>query len=172
MAIETQPVVTEAKIIHTKTVVADDPPAAPPLTTTTTTTTTTTAARLNRQRKLLFKARNTKFDITDPDAHKETFRGFYTLFWLAMIIYSIQTFMSCYQQEGILLSLNFFRLISKDALALLVSDMTMVSLTLFSVPFSKLLVKGVLHYETTGILLQLVCQAIFITCSVYWVFWK
>lgn len=131
-----------------------------------------TNGRLNKQRRLFFKARNTKFDITDPDAHKETFRGFYTLFWLAMIIYSIQTFMACYQQEGILLSLNFYNLISEDALALLVSDFVMVSLTLLCVPYSKLLVKGVLRYETTGIWIQHVCQVVFICCSVYWVFWR
>ncbi|CAO3587823.1 unnamed protein product [Absidia cylindrospora] len=154
---------------------------------TTTTTTTTTSSiknnnkasaalvanvRLNKQRRLFFKARNTKFDITDPDAHKETFRGFYTLFWLAMIIYSLQTFMACYQQEGILLSLNFYDLISEDALALLVSDCLMVSITVFSVPYSRLLIKGVLHYETTGIILQHLCQAVFLFCSVYWVFWR
>ncbi|KAI8336645.1 MBOAT, membrane-bound O-acyltransferase family-domain-containing protein [Chlamydoabsidia padenii] len=129
-----------------------------------------TNARFNKQRRLFFKARNTPFDTTAPEAHKETFRGFYTVFWLGMIIYSIQIFMSCYQQEGILLSLSFFRLFSKDALALLVSDMVMVSFTLLSVPYSKLLVKGILRYETTGVILQHLGQTVFLFCSIYWVF--
>ncbi|CAO3586408.1 unnamed protein product [Absidia cylindrospora] len=89
-----------------------------------------------------------------------------------MIIYSIQTFMVCYQQEGILLSLNFYNLISEDALALLISDCVMVSLTMLSVPYSKLLVKGVLRYETAGVWIQHICQVVFICCSIYWVFWR
>ncbi|CAO3649248.1 unnamed protein product [Cunninghamella echinulata] len=141
-------------------------------TTATATTGITTTYKLQKQRRLLFKARNTKFDITDPDAHKETFRGFYTLFWLAMIFYGIKTLMNCYQQEGILLSLNFFRLISKDALALLVSDMVMVSLTSFSVLFSKLFIWNIIKYETTGFLIQHFCQTIFLFGNIYWVFFR
>jgi sterol O-acyltransferase len=166
MVFETRSLITKTRLSHNKT-------------TDNVTTTTSSAmavavmatnARFNKQRQLFFKARNTAFDTTE--AHKETFRGFYTVFWLAMLVYSIQTFMSCYQQEGILLSLRFFRLFSKDAWTLLVSDMVMVSFTLLSVPFSKILVKGVLRYDTTGVLLQHLGQALFLFGNIYWVFWR
>ncbi|KAI8089810.1 membrane bound O-acyl transferase [Halteromyces radiatus] len=162
MVKDTRSVVTKTKTFNDNTVMTSEQLV----------TKTETSYKLNRQRRLHFKARNTKFDITDPDAHKEQFRGFYTLFWVAMTFYGLQTFMNCYHQEGILLTSNFFRLFSKDALTLLISDLVMVSITLFSVPFSKLLVKGVLHYETTGVILQHFCQALFLFGSVYWVFWR
>lgn len=170
MVFETRSLITKTRLSHNK--------ATSSISATTTTSSAmaaavmATKARFRKQRQLFFKARNTAFDTTDPEARKETFRGFYTVFWLAMTVYAIQTFLSCYQQEGILLSLRFFRLFSQDAFALLISDMVMVSFTLLNVPFSKLLVKGVLRYDTTGVLLQHLGQALFLFCNIYWVFWR
>ncbi|ORX43462.1 hypothetical protein DM01DRAFT_1411590 [Hesseltinella vesiculosa] len=123
-----------------------------------------------KQRRLQFKPRNTKFDITDPEAQKETFRGFYTLFWLAIAFYIIRTLVHCYESEGIPLTLEFFRLFSKDAWVLLVSDMVMVTVTIASVPFSKLLAHGLLPYQPVGVVLQHIGQTLFLFTCVYWVF--
>jgi sterol O-acyltransferase len=127
---------------------------------------------LPKQRPLHFKARLTQFDLSNTDASNGTFRGFYTLFWIAMGFYVIQTVVRCYEQEGILLSLGFYRLISKDSLALLISDATMVSLTLFSVLFSKLMVWGIIPYDTVGYIIQHVCQVVFLFVNIYWTFWR
>lgn len=70
--------------------------------------------KLSKQRPLYFRARLTQFDLSNPDTSNDTFRGFYTLFWIAMGFYVIQAVVRCYEQEGILLSLGFFRLLSKD----------------------------------------------------------
>ncbi|CAO3662247.1 unnamed protein product [Umbelopsis vinacea] len=78
-----------------------------------------------RRRRLTFRPRMTPLDLANPDSSNDQFRGFFTLFWLAMAFYVLQTVIRCYEQEGILLSLSFFRLFSKDGLALLVSDLTM-----------------------------------------------
>lgn len=126
--------------------------------------------KLSKQRPLNFRARLTQFDLSNPDRSNDTFRGFYTLFWIAMGLYVIQAVVRCYEQEGILLSLNFFHLISKDGLGLLISDLTMVSMTLFSVLFSKLFVWNILPYETVGVAIQHVCQAIFLFVNIYWTF--
>ncbi|KAI7893996.1 MBOAT, membrane-bound O-acyltransferase family-domain-containing protein [Mucor mucedo] len=128
--------------------------------------------KLNKQRPLYFKPRLTQFDLSNPDTSNDTFRGFYTLFWIAMGFYVIQAVVRCYEQEGILLSLGFFRLFSKDGLTLLISDLTMVSMTLFSVLFSKLFVWGVLPYETFGVVIQHTCQALFLFVNIYWTFWR
>ncbi|KAG0192973.1 hypothetical protein DFQ28_007005 [Apophysomyces sp. BC1034] len=127
---------------------------------------------LPRQRPLKFKARMTKFDSSNPETSNDTFRGFYTLFWIAMAFYVIQTVIRCYEQEGILLSLGFYRLISKDSLALLAADLTMVSTTMLSVVFSKLLIWGVIKYETTGVMLQHVGQALFLFLNMNWIYWR
>ncbi|KAI9319680.1 MBOAT, membrane-bound O-acyltransferase family-domain-containing protein [Dichotomocladium elegans] len=125
-----------------------------------------------RKRRQLFKARMTKFDISNPETSSDPFRGFYTLFWLVMAVYVIQTAIRCYEQEGVILSLGFFRLFSKDSLALLISDMTMVATTVSSVLFSKLLIWGVIRYETTGWIVQHFCQALFLFLNIYWTFWR
>ncbi|KAI8075270.1 MBOAT, membrane-bound O-acyltransferase family-domain-containing protein [Gongronella butleri] len=129
-----------------------------------------TAYKLQKQRRLLFKPRTTTFDITDPEAQKERFRGFYTLFWLAMAFYIIRTLVHCYEDEGIPLTLDFYRLFSKDAWVLLISDVTMVTVTIASVPFSKLIVKGYLPYDSIGVILQHVGQTLFLCVAIYWVF--
>ncbi|KAI7870549.1 MBOAT-domain-containing protein [Spinellus fusiger] len=89
-----------------------------------------------------------------------------------MGIYVIQTVIMCYEQQGIPLSLGFYRLISKDGLALLISDMCMVGMTLFSVLFSKLLVWRVIKYETTGWILQHMCQMVFLMVPICWIFMR
>ncbi|KAG0744882.1 hypothetical protein G6F57_006050 [Rhizopus arrhizus] len=128
--------------------------------------------KFSKQRPLLFKARLTQFDLTNPESHNDTFRGFYTLFWIAMGFYVIQAAIKCYEQEGILLSLRFFRLISEDGLGLLISDLTMVSMTLFSVLFSKLFIWNILPYDSIGFIIQHVCQALFVFFNIYWTFWR
>lgn len=128
--------------------------------------------KFSKQRPLLFKARLTQFDLTNPESHNDTFRGFYTLFWIAMGFYVIQAAIKCYEQEGILLSLRFFRLISEDGLGLLISDLTMVSMTLFSVLFSKLFIWNILPYDSIGFIIQHACQALFVFFNIYWTFWR
>ena len=133
---------------------------------------TISAHQVHKKRRLLFKARMSKFDISNPETSSDPFRGFFTLFWLVMAFYVIQTAIRCYEQEGVILSLGFFRLFSKDGLALLISDMTMVAMTLCSVVFSKLLMLGIIHYETTGWIIQHVCQTVFLFFNIYWTFWR
>lgn len=128
--------------------------------------------KLAKQRPLHFRARLTQFDLSNTDKSNNAFRGFYTLFWIAMGLYVITTFVRCYEQEGIILSLGFFRLFSKDGLALLVSDLCMVSMTLFSVLFSKLFIWNVLPYESVGYIVQHVCQALFLFFNIYWTFFR
>ncbi|KAI9254079.1 MBOAT, membrane-bound O-acyltransferase family-domain-containing protein [Sporodiniella umbellata] len=126
--------------------------------------------KFSKQRPLFFKARQTQFDLSNADRQDDTFKGFYTLFWIAMGFYVIQSIIHCYEQEGIILSLGFFRLISEDGFALLISDLTMVSMTLFSVLFSKLFLWNVLPYDTVGFIVQHVCQAAFLFFNIYWTF--
>lgn len=128
--------------------------------------------KLAKQRPLHFKARLTQFDLSNTDKSNDAFRGFYTLFWIAMGLYVITAFVRCYEQEGIILSLGFFRLFSKDGFTLLLSDMCMVSMTLFSVLFSKLFVWNVLPYESIGYIVQHVCQALFLFVNIYWTFFR
>ncbi|ORY96610.1 MBOAT, membrane-bound O-acyltransferase family-domain-containing protein [Syncephalastrum racemosum] len=141
------------------------------LTTPETGTTTKLKQQLKKRRRALFKARMSQFDLSNPETSNDTFRGFYTLFWLIAGLYLIQTAIRYFEQEGTIISLGFFRLFSKDGLALLISDVIMVSTTLASVPFAKLLLWG-LPYEPLGVTLQHIGQAAFLAISIYWIFWR
>jgi sterol O-acyltransferase len=89
-----------------------------------------------------------------------------------MGFYVIHAVIRCYEEEGVLLSLSFFHLLSKDGFALLISDLSMVSMTLFSVLFSKLFVWEILPYETFGVVIQHICQALFLFFNIYWTFFR
>lgn len=146
----------------------------PPLSkslTTPETGTTKLKQQLKKRRRALFKARLSQFDLSNPETSNDTFRGFYTLFWLVAALYLIQTAIRYFEQEGTIISLGFFRLFSKDGLALLLSDIIMVSTTLASVPFAKLLLWS-LPYEPLGVILQHIGQAAFLAISIYWIFWR
>lgn len=159
------------------TVAVSDFEERPPLTKINSSPATTTpvsnpAVHTKRRRRLTFRPRMTPLDLANPESTNDQFRGFFTLFWLAMGFYVIQTVIRCYEQEGILLSLVFFRLFSKDGVALMVSDLTMVSMTLFSVPFSKLMLNGWLPYDHIGFYLQHIFQGFFLFINIYWTFWR
>lgn len=123
-------------------------------------------------RKLHFKARISSFDTSNAEMSKSTFRGFFTLFWIAMGFYVILTFVHCYERDGTVLSLNFFQHMSKDTLVLLTADLCMVGQTFIVVPFARLMMKGTICYRPVGMIIQHSFQTIFIFGNLYWVFWR
>ncbi|KAI7899286.1 MBOAT, membrane-bound O-acyltransferase family-domain-containing protein [Cokeromyces recurvatus] len=125
-----------------------------------------------RLHRLAFKARQSSFDTTNPETSKDTFRGFYTLFWIAMGFYTILTLVRCYEQDGVVLSLSFFRLMSKDTVALFIADILMISQTFLVIPFALLMMKGYIKRKPVGIILQHSLQTAFLFSNIYWVFWR
>ncbi|CAO3628217.1 unnamed protein product [Mucor hiemalis] len=123
-------------------------------------------------RKLHFKARLSSFDTSNTETNKSTFRGFFTLFWIAMGFYVILTLVHCYEKDGIMLSLEFFQLMSKDTLVLLIADLCMIGQTFVVVPFAKLMTKDKIHYRPVGVIIQHIAQTLFIFGNLYWVFWR
>jgi sterol O-acyltransferase len=126
----------------------------------------------HKLRKLYFKARLSAFDTSNPETNNDAFRGFYTLFWIAMGFYVILTLVHCYEDDGVVLSLGFFRLMSQDTLALLIADLCMIGQTFIVVPLARLMKKGYLHRNSTGIIIQHIYQTMFFFGNLYWVFWR
>ncbi|KAI8972369.1 MBOAT, membrane-bound O-acyltransferase family-domain-containing protein [Pilobolus umbonatus] len=123
-----------------------------------------------KQRPVNFKVRLTQFDLSNPDTSNDTFRGFYTLFWIAMGFYIIQSLVRCYEQEGILLGLGFFRLLSKDGWILLISDLLMVIASLvWSVFYAKMIL---LQYLPHNHYIQWAIQFSFLAISIAWTFYR
>ncbi|CAO3655045.1 unnamed protein product [Mucor fragilis] len=133
---------------------------------------TTSKETFRKLHRLYFKARLSSFDTTNPESSSDTFRGFYTLFWIAMGFYVILTLVRCYEQDGVVLSLGFFRLMSRDTLALLCADMAMIAQTFVVLPYAHLLKLGYIRHRPTGVVLQHTFQAVFLFGNLYWVFWR
>lgn len=133
-----------------------------------------TPERINfgKLRKLYFKTRSSSFDTSNTETSNNTFRGFFTLFWIAMGFYVILTLVHCYERDGIVLSLNFFQHMSKDTLVLFAADLCMIGQTFIVVPLARLMMKGTISYRPVGVIIQHTFQTIFIFGNLYWVFWR
>lgn len=152
--------------------------------TTTTTIKTTLSAtltsddELNRlQRKIAkrvvtFQPRRSQLDRETLDFHQDSFRGFFTLFWIAMGFYIIQAGVKNFQSAGILVDLSFFRLFSQDAIGLILSDMCMVGSMFFAVLLQKVIARGWIRWRYTGMIIQHIFQVMFLFVPTYWTFFK
>ncbi|GBB98452.1 hypothetical protein RclHR1_03230010 [Rhizophagus clarus] len=155
----------------------------PSIKSTITTTTTLSATliyddELNRlpkkiaKRVVTFQPRSSQLDRETLDSHQYPFRGFFTLFWIAMGFYIIQTGVKNFQSAGILLDLTFFRLFSQDALGLILSDVCMVGSMFFAVLLQKAIAHGWIRWRYTGMIIQHIFQVTFLFVPIYWTFFK
>lgn len=84
-----------------------------------------------------FTARISQFDRHHPLSSINPFRGFYTLFWLMVGVTGVRMILRVYEEEGILLGLEFGRFIGQDSLNVAISDAVLVGVTILCVPFVK-----------------------------------
>jgi sterol O-acyltransferase len=122
------------------------------------------------KRVTTFQPRKSQLDRESLDAHQDLFRGFFTLFWMAMGFYIIQTGVKNFQSAGILVDLTFFRLFSQDAIGLILSDICMVVSMFFAVLLQKVIAHGWIRWRYTGMILQHMFQVIFLFVPIYWTF--
>lgn len=119
---------------------------------------------------LTFVPRASVFDRENATSGGDPFRGFFTLFWISVFLLSIRTYWDHLERTGYPFSLTFATLLSKDAKALLLSDIVLVSATGAVIPFMKLVKNGWIRYYWTGVAIQHVYQAIFVGSAVAWTF--
>ncbi|KAF0494959.1 MBOAT-domain-containing protein [Gigaspora margarita] len=117
-----------------------------------------------------FKPRSSQLDREQLESAQDPFRGFFTLFWMAMGFYVIQTWSKNLQAAGILFDLSFFRLFSQDAITLIISDLVMVGSMFFSVILQKLIAMGWIRWRYTGMIIQHIFQVSFLFIPIYWTF--
>ncbi|KAK4047749.1 Sterol O-acyltransferase 2 (Sterol-ester synthase 2) [Microbotryomycetes sp. JL201] len=119
-----------------------------------------------------FEPRVSRFDRDNANSATDPFRGFYTLFWIAVAVSMIKTAIKHWSESnGIVFhSSTFIRLISRDGWALAASDGVMVGSTLLCVPFAQALKYGWIRYEYTGMIIQHVLQTLFLATSIRWTF--
>ncbi|CAG8742673.1 5484_t:CDS:2, partial [Acaulospora morrowiae] len=107
-------------------------------------------SRKKEKRITTFQPRTSQLDRETLESHRDPFRGFFTLFWIAMAFYILKIGVWKFKSAGILFDLSFFRLFSHDAIGLILSDAFMVGSMFFVVLLQKLIALGLIRWKYTG----------------------
>lgn len=119
---------------------------------------------------ITFEPRKTHFDTTNEASGTNEFRGFFTLFWMSLFLFTLQTYISSVEANGYALSFAFAAMFSRHAVTLALSDLLLVSITILCVPFAKAISKGWISYYWTGAIIQHVFQTCVLLITVTWTF--
>ncbi|KAF7309847.1 O-acyltransferase [Mycena indigotica] len=117
-----------------------------------------------------FAPRESHFDINNPTSGANEFRGFFTLFWISMFIFTVSTYIRSIETNGHALNLRFATMFSRDAITLALSDALLVGSTALCVPFAKAISKGWIRYYWTGLIVQHLLQTTALVAAVSWTF--
>ncbi|KAF9647429.1 MBOAT-domain-containing protein [Thelephora ganbajun] len=119
---------------------------------------------------ITFTSRASHFDTNNVSSGTNEFRGFFTLFWIAIFLFMTRTYIEGIEANGTPLNLQFATLFSRHALPLALSDATLVLSTGVCVPFAKLLAKDYIKYHWTGVIIQHSWQTLVLAITVKWTF--
>ncbi|KAF8906272.1 MBOAT, membrane-bound O-acyltransferase family-domain-containing protein [Gymnopilus junonius] len=119
---------------------------------------------------ITFAPRKSVFDITNDRSSANEFRGFFSLFWISIFIFTVQSYVRSIEAHGHPLNLQFAAMFSQDAITLALSDAFLVLTTGICVPFAKALQKGWIRYYWTGMILQHLLQTTILFGAIYWTF--
>ncbi|PWN50101.1 MBOAT-domain-containing protein [Violaceomyces palustris] len=115
-----------------------------------------------------FVPRQSHFDRFNQSSSGDPFRGFYTLFWISLTLFVLNTSYTSFSDTGSLLSLSFATLFSKDAGILALSDAVLIASTFICVPFAKVCQKGWVRYWPTAVAFQHLWQATLLGVVIKW----
>ncbi|KAJ7116070.1 MBOAT, membrane-bound O-acyltransferase family-domain-containing protein [Mycena epipterygia] len=119
---------------------------------------------------ITFAPRQSHFDINNEASGANEFRGFFTLFWISMFIFTLSTYIRSIETNGHALNLRFATMFSRDAVTLAISDAILVSATALCVPFAKAISKGWIRYYWTGLIIQHILQTLALVSAISWTF--
>ncbi|KAN0063718.1 Sterol O-acyltransferase 2 (Sterol-ester synthase 2) [Thecaphora frezii] len=115
-----------------------------------------------------FKPRHSHFDRDNSSSSTDQFRGFFTLFWLSIGLFVLNTFYTSFADTGHIISMTFATLFSKDARILALSDAVLIASTFICVPFVKVCQKGLLRYWPVAVWLQHLWQSALLFAVIKW----
>ncbi|KAG2011805.1 sterol O-acyltransferase, variant 2 [Coprinopsis cinerea AmutBmut pab1-1] len=119
---------------------------------------------------ITFTPRHSAFDINNETSHSNEFRGFFSLFWISIFIFTVQTYVRSIETSGKPLDLNFAAMFSQDAITLALSDLVLVLCTGICVPFAIALKNEWIQYYWTGVIIQHLIQSSVLAAAVTWTF--
>ncbi|KIK61813.1 hypothetical protein GYMLUDRAFT_42858 [Collybiopsis luxurians FD-317 M1] len=120
---------------------------------------------------ITFAPRESAFDINNEKSLANEFRGFFSLFWISIFIFTVRTYIRSFETSGHALNLHFATMFSKDAINLALSDAVLVLTTSFiCLIFSKVVEKGWIRYYWLGVIIQHLLQTAVLVLGVGWTF--
>ncbi|KAF6761618.1 sterol O-acyltransferase [Ephemerocybe angulata] len=117
-----------------------------------------------------FAPRTSAFDSRNETSGTNEFRGFFSLFWVSIFIFAVQTYVKSFETSGMPLSLDFAAMFSRDAITLAWSDVLLVLTTGICVPFAIALKNNWIQYYWTGLLIQHILQTSILFSAIVWTF--
>ncbi|KIJ20887.1 hypothetical protein PAXINDRAFT_165717 [Paxillus involutus ATCC 200175] len=119
---------------------------------------------------ITFEPRKSHFDTTNESSGTNEFRGFFTLFWISLFLFTVQTYISSLEANGYALSFAFATMFSRDAVAVALSDGVLVLTTALCVPFAKAISKGWTRYYGAGVVVQHIFQTCILVAVITWTY--
>lgn len=107
----------------------------------------------------------------DPRSDYHNFRGFFSLFWIALVIMVVTTVLRNIKDTGYPLRVRVWSLLSANVWALGLSDLAMVVSSMAILPLQKLFrTRGLLRWRRGGIVVQSLFEAAWLILWVNWPF--
>ncbi|KAG6890320.1 hypothetical protein C0995_009527 [Termitomyces sp. Mi166 len=119
---------------------------------------------------ITFTPRKSHFDSTNELSGENEFRGFFSLFWISIFIFTVRVYVRGIESNGRPLNLAFATMFSQDLLTLAISDAVLVLSTSLCVLFAFALQKRWINYYWTGLVIQHIYQTSVLVAAIIWTF--
>jgi len=123
-------------------------------------------------RDLVFTRQFTTFDRQNPLSAESPFHGFFTLFWLAMVLMFLKVSASNWREHGSIFGGNevFKIMFGHDVLILGLTDGVMVFSSILGFLLQKAIVNNYMSWNRSGWIIQNIWQTFFLGSVVWWMF--
>ncbi|TIA66681.1 acyl-CoA/sterol acyltransferase [Aureobasidium pullulans] len=130
--------------------------------------------RARSLRDLVFTRQFTTFDRQNPLSAESPFHGFFTLFWLAMVLMFLQVSAYNWKEHGSIFGGNevFKIMFGHDVLVLGFTDAAMVFSSALGFLLQKAIVNNYISWNRSGWIIQNIWQTFFLGSVVWWMFYR
>ncbi|THY09463.1 acyl-CoA/sterol acyltransferase [Aureobasidium pullulans] len=128
--------------------------------------------RARSLRDLVFTRQFTTFDRQNPLSAESPFHGFFTLFWLAMVLMFLKVSAYNWKEHGSIFGGNevFKIMFGHDVLVLGFTDAAMVFSSALGFLLQKAIVNNYISWNRSGWIIQNIWQTFFLGSVVWWMF--
>ncbi|KAK4548925.1 hypothetical protein LTR36_008698 [Oleoguttula mirabilis] len=130
-------------------------------------------ARVRGFRDMVFTRQFTTFDRQNPASSDSPFFGFFTLFWIGMVLMFLQVSLKNWREYGSILGDNeIMKLMNRDVLVLGLTDAVMCAACFEGYLFQLLVRKGYLNWGRGGWIIQNIWQSAYLGGVVGWAYFR